>query len=265
MQDKIQLYEELLEMEPGSRLFLPLARLYLEQGDTDKAEATLQSGLGKHPEHFEARLLLHQILYEQDRREKAREHLQMVTEVLWKYPAFWEQWAESMQEEGQAEPAVAVAFLARAFRGLDPRWSDVLREGILTLGGSSHGAASGSGGNSEVDPGAESPAQVDAGPETGTIQETSDPYRTKTMADIVCSQGDYAQALDIYTELRDKASTEAQRQELQENIDWVQEKLGQASASEEEAVAIPRRQGDQSELIHRLQSLADRLEARRAQ
>lgn len=275
--DKIKLYEELLAADPGSRLFLPLARLYLERGEAGKAISTLESGLSRYQEHFEARLLLHETLREQGRTEEAREQLHMVSAVLRKYPAFWEHWAENMEPEGQTDAAVALRFLARCFQNHSPNWAEVLRRGLQNFPGA--------GESMDID---RSPPEAD--PETASMgcsgsadaatqgeDEGRDPYRTKTMADILVSQGDYAQALDIYSELQAAATSAREREKLQERIDRVKEQLEATSGNKvEPEEAQPeessgdRQEGEEdaasdrgeTELIHNLERLAERLENR---
>ena len=44
MQDKLKCYEEALAIDPGSRLFFPLAKLYLDNEQIEKAEKVLKTG-----------------------------------------------------------------------------------------------------------------------------------------------------------------------------------------------------------------------------
>ena len=67
--EKIDWYREVLELEPNSKVFLPLARLHLQIGQEDEAIAVLEHGLARHPEHLEARLLLVELLYRTGRQE----------------------------------------------------------------------------------------------------------------------------------------------------------------------------------------------------
>ncbi len=263
MQEKISLYEELLEMDPGSRLFLPLARLYLEREDLSRAETTLKTGLTRYPEHFEARLFLHYILYQQGKEEEAMEHLQMVSEVLCKFPAFWQHWGENMETRGQRNTAVAACFLARNLQGEKLGWLDVLQDGVRTWqekgGAQSYTPKQGETAHDLWD----TEEMEDEGGQEQLRAAREDPYRTRTMADILSSQGDYAQALDIYTELLDKASSPDQEEKLQERINWVQEKLRSMSTEREERVYEgPSPRKGRRRLAHKLERLAERLEAR---
>jgi len=223
-EDKIKLYEELLAADPGSRLFLPLARLYLERGEAEKAISTLETGLNRYQEHFEARLLLHETLYEQGRMEEAREHLRMVSEVLRKYPAYWEHWADTVESEGQIDAAVGVRFLARYFQGDEPGWAEVLHRGLLDTRGEEKPSEIAAPSEAEEETVSSESLESD-GVTVLSEEEGSDPYRTKTMADILVSQGDYAQALDIYTELEAQASSSGEREKLQERINRVKEQI----------------------------------------
>ena len=262
MEDKIALYEELLEADPGSRLFLPLARLYLERGATDKAIGTLQTGLTRYQEHFEARLLLHDTLYQQGRLEEARDQLRMVSEVLRKYPAFWEHWADSMESEGQLDVSVAGRFLARCFGDRVPAWSEILLRGLRE---ESKTAEASRGEDVPCAPEPEGEDSKCVGSVGGSGQdedEARDPYRTKTMADILVSQGDYAQALDIYTELQGKTESSGERERLQERIDWIKEQLDALSVGTDEEGVETAQDDAETEVIHRLEKLAERLEAR---
>ncbi|MCF8029288.1 MAG: hypothetical protein K9K39_00145 [Desulfohalobiaceae bacterium] len=262
MQDKIKLYEELLAADPGSRLFLSLARLYLEHQEKDKAVSTLETGLTRYPEHFEARLLLHATLQEQGRTGEAQEHLRMVSEVLRKYPAFWEHWAANMESEGQADAAAAVRFLARYFQDQVSSWGEILLRGTRDpkLEGKTARVAEAP---PEAELGMVAPSSSGAG--GGTAQEGEDggdPYRTKTMADILSSQGDYAQALDIYSELQAASDSQEQREKLQERIDWVKRQIEAASGKDMVQGEEEPSSGEEMKLLHRLERLAERLEAR---
>ena len=62
-QEKAAWYREVLDLEPGSKVFLPYARLLLELDRADEAVSVLRDGLGRHPEFMEARLLLIDVLH----------------------------------------------------------------------------------------------------------------------------------------------------------------------------------------------------------
>ena len=63
MTPKIEWFQEILEQEPSSRVFFPLAKLLFESGDVTKALETLRHGLEHHPDFLEARLFLIHLLH----------------------------------------------------------------------------------------------------------------------------------------------------------------------------------------------------------
>ncbi|CAM2057815.1 hypothetical protein DSUL_160140 [Desulfovibrionales bacterium] len=88
--------------------------------------------------------------------------------------------------------------------------------------------------------------------------------RTRTMADLLSEQGDYEGALDIYRELLASASAEAEREELDGLIERLQLKVCEANIAIWRRKKLPQPLNDKDRLIHTLESLAERLEARAA-
>ena len=76
MTEKIEWYKEVLELEPNSKVFLPLAHLYASRNEIDEAVAALEHGLSRHPEHMEARLFLIELLYKAGRQADCTVHVQ---------------------------------------------------------------------------------------------------------------------------------------------------------------------------------------------
>ncbi len=70
MSKKIEWYQEVLSLEPGSRVFFPLAKLFVENGMPEDAVITLCRGLDRHPDYLEARMLLVELLTELGREMK---------------------------------------------------------------------------------------------------------------------------------------------------------------------------------------------------
>ena len=85
--------------------------------------------------------------------------------------------------------------------------------------------------------------------------------RTRSMAEILAEQGDYAGALEIYRELEPRIAP-AERLELATRIDELEERLRESEeeARELEQYAVPGSDG--TKLVDLLESLAKRLEAR---
>ncbi|MFN2266983.1 MAG: tetratricopeptide repeat protein [Desulfonatronovibrio sp.] len=136
-QDKIRFYQEVLELEPGSRLFFPLAKLYYENNDILNARQTLKNGLEKHPEHFEARLLLASILIKEGNNDQAAKIYQDIFSILIDNNDFWETLSNNLASQGNNDLSLAAAFFARAALDNSLSWTDILKAGLDNLKGTS--------------------------------------------------------------------------------------------------------------------------------
>ncbi|RQD59346.1 MAG: hypothetical protein D5R98_07510 [Desulfonatronovibrio sp. MSAO_Bac4] len=132
-QDKIRFYQEVLELEPGSRLFFPLAKLYYENNDIINASQTLRNGLEKHPEHFEARLLLASILIKEGEEEQAAKIYQDIFSILVDNSDFWENLSNNLDSQGNNDLSLAASFFARAASDKSLSWTDILKTGLDNL------------------------------------------------------------------------------------------------------------------------------------
>ncbi len=142
MKSKISWYREVLEYEPHSKVFFPLAKLLKDNGQFTEALATLRDGLSLHPEHAEAKLLLVEVLREMGREDELHEVVQELASSIVGYPAFWDVWAEQLnEEESGSDPALALRFLASFFSGASFTWAEVIESGLKTLL-QDHGTAS---------------------------------------------------------------------------------------------------------------------------
>ena len=79
MMEKIEWYQEVLKLDPDSKVFFPLAKLLRDSQQPDKAIEVLRAGLQHSSVFLEARLLLIQILFEQSRAGECSEELSTVT------------------------------------------------------------------------------------------------------------------------------------------------------------------------------------------
>jgi tetratricopeptide (TPR) repeat protein len=213
MKNKIELLQELFNTDSTSKVFFPLAKLYAETGLFFQAEDALRKGLGRHPDHTEARLLLIDILLQMDKREDAMEEIGAVVETMARYPAFWALWADKC-DRSAPDASVSLRFLASYIEGSPLSWTEIIKLGIE--------AASGARLSSEASRETGPPAAVDetaarhlgnteAVPETeqAVEEEEEGNLRTRTMAELLVSQGDYKQALEIFRELLEFASDPA--------------------------------------------------------
>ncbi len=134
MIEKIDLYREVLAIEPNSKVFFPLARELAEAGRVDEAIRILESGIGFHPDHLEAKFLLVELFSRQDKEDEAVRIFSGVQESLIRYPSVWRLWSRHAAFASR-DPALALAFLAQYFRDPGLTFADVLEKGLEVVSG----------------------------------------------------------------------------------------------------------------------------------
>lgn len=116
MTEKIEWYKEVLELEPNSKVFLPLAHLYASRNEIDEAVAALEHGLSRHPEHMEARLFLIELLYKAGRQADCTVHVREMSRLFSSYAHFWQAWAVCLRTAGESpEMSAALRLMAVNF------------------------------------------------------------------------------------------------------------------------------------------------------
>ena len=147
MTEKIEWYKEVLELEPNSKVFFPLARLLAEAGRADEAVEILEQGLARHEEFLEARLFLIELLHSANRLEACEKQVDRLTRMFSTYAGFWQAWAACINAAGDAPDTAAVLrFLALNFSRGPVSLHEVITQGLTSMAGA----------------GAEVPAQVRA-------------------------------------------------------------------------------------------------------
>ncbi len=134
MNQKIEWYREVLELEPASKVFFPLSQLYASENNVSEAIATLQGGLLRHPDHVEARLLLIELLAESGKATEVHEEVMRVAFLLQSYPSFFKEWsAELAASPVMQDAALALRFFAAALQGNRISWASIIEHGLHTL------------------------------------------------------------------------------------------------------------------------------------
>lgn len=281
MRRKIEWYQEVLALEPGSRIFFPLARLFVELGQLDDAIKTLRQGLDRHPDCMEARLLLIQLLVRTEQYEEAEAQMPMVTKPLEHYPAFWTLWAQK-NAESDRDFAVFLMLVSSHFTEKPIKWTDVVIEGLSSLTDRLMGQhGKGAQAYRERAEAARLQAAVPAAPvsafptvdafpsddaQYAAPKPVAGSFRTRTMADLLAMQGDYIGALGIYRELWSRSLNEREKAELTGRIRSMED--GLAAIQAENAQGEPAKTEDpfgkhaKNRLMSTLEALASRLEAR---
>ncbi|MEG2172188.1 MAG: tetratricopeptide repeat protein [Desulfovibrionaceae bacterium] len=136
MQEKIKWYQEVLELEPSSKVFFPLARLLTQTGQIDAALTTLHHGLARHPEFIEARLYLIEVLYTNNRMPQCNEQVSELTELFSNYSGFWQAWGAYLAHTSQdKDRSLALTFLAASFQNPNLRLADIFAHGLQAMQG----------------------------------------------------------------------------------------------------------------------------------
>ena len=113
MTEKIEWYKEVLELEPNSKVFFPLARLLAEAKRIDEAVEILEQGLARHEEFLEARLYLIELLHTANKLEACEKQVGRLTKMFSTYAGFLQAWAACINAAGNAPDTAAVLrFLA---------------------------------------------------------------------------------------------------------------------------------------------------------
>lgn len=248
MNDKIAWFEELLTLEPNSKLFFPLAQAYARKDRLQDAAKVLRQGLSFHPEHLEARLLLIQCLARLDQDKAAQEQTQHLADTLSGYPEFWNSWAERSKETVSQDVALMLRLLAKHLKGEAVHWSEILEQGmkaVIMADGSGRSSSrdkdsTGTTGSLNAPKTLEPPVSTAQGtaseqplasvfdaesashPSAEAVRQMSaterNYYETRTYADLLAEQGEDKEALELYDKLLRLSRDGRQREELEERI-----------------------------------------------
>lgn len=294
MNQKIEWYREVLEIEPNSKIFFPLSRMLAKDSRPDEAIAVLRQGVGRHPDHVEARLFLVELLYTCGRAVELQQEIDVLSVLFKNYPGFWRAWGERLFDEDSSRDAgLAAIFFAAFLQNTPVSWAGVIEHGLKSLvsGNATRPAATAPEAHPlaappappagelkpAVMPGdfaalttimAREPVPADtAAPEEdvhafdeAAEDEDEEPItiRTRSMADILAEQGDVAGALDIYAELLAGASSEEEKAGLAARMDVLSGRTPPANQA-------PGREAEGETKKDWLAILAQRLEARSLQ
>ena len=276
MQDKIKVYEEILTLEPGSKLFFPLAVMLVGVGDFLKGEKVLTQGLAVHPEYMEARLLLLDVLDHLGQEDAAREHGEKVLDLLKKSEGFWAVWNKILVGKKEQDTRTALHFVQESLHDRPLTWSAILEQGLSSLlaGGTSNPGIPPVSMSEKEERSAEgpeqriseefSPAAVAGDEEREDILIDSD-ARTKTMADLLMKQEEYGQAADIYEALWRESQPGSERDALQSAMDEARGMMtlaGEEESRADAAASAPKDDPATVDTLNTLSALADRLERR---
>ncbi len=133
MNEKISWYREVLDLEPDSRLFLPLARLLVEEGLAEEAADVLDRGCARHPTFLEAGLFRVEVLQSLGRAEESSAELDALLPIFSRNRGFWKAWADNENALGREGASLALRLLDLVLNGVAVDMQDIIRRGIESL------------------------------------------------------------------------------------------------------------------------------------
>lgn len=238
MSNTFQLFDELLAHDPGSKIFFPLARLYRKEGLLDRAIEIMRNGLEHHPDFLEAQLFLIELLSEAGLNDEALKWGLSIFSKLTAYEKFWSVLREDFAEKHRPDLSLASFLFERNARR---ETIDLLR--LMSMGIARY---------EEIEPaGTSTEPEQDLDAEEVTLLCLNSGIKTKTMAKLLCSQGEFMQAIQIYDDLLGDTLDENERTEI---------RMLRAAASKEVPMSGP--SDKNAKLYAVLDSLASRLEKR---
>lgn len=131
MNDKSIWYREVLEIEPQSRLFYPLARMLAAEGSLAEARAILEKGLSWHVHYVQARMLLCEVLQKLGLGEEAEKQFSLVAGELEGSASFWQAFAQT--DAKNRDESLVRRLLALELHHVPVEFSDIVRRGLDSL------------------------------------------------------------------------------------------------------------------------------------
>lgn len=258
--ERIELYREILEQDPQSKLFFSLAKLYREKEDIENAVFVLKKGIEIHPDHLEARLMLIDLLNKNGQEDSSEPHIKKLENLFKEYPMFWRSWASYLAKNGKKDLAGYISLIGAYFESkeehktLGEKIFDILKD-VCWLEPKDKERS-----QLEEIVAVEQEQDLDLSSDKQDESCAQDvEFKTKTMADILMSQGDYKQAIEIYEELIKKEKDNLLKKELEIKLNEAKAKLASKKEVKENKSSHYK---VKHKLLHRLKLLATRLEAR---
>ncbi len=131
MNDKSIWYREVLEIEPQSRLFYPLARTLAAEGSLQEAKNVLEKGLSYHGHFVQARMLLCEVLQKLGIKDEAEKHFSLVAAELEGSASFWQAFAGTGTKT--KDESLVRRLLALQLHHVPAEFSDIVSRGLDSL------------------------------------------------------------------------------------------------------------------------------------
>lgn len=215
MKNTLHLFDELLEHDPGSKIFFPLARLYRRHGYIQRAIEIVQKGIELHPDYLEAQFFLIELLYDTGDANTAESHAHELFQKFLVYEKFWFALQSYYLKKNQDDLHLGTFLInQRANQGR----VDLLK---LLASGIAHYSESKNSTDSSKEP------EHDLDAEEVTQFFINSGIKTKTMAKLLAAQGEHSQAIAICDELLSISTNTSETTELkllrEQSLQFLQE------------------------------------------
>ncbi|MDK2921841.1 MAG: hypothetical protein PWR24_1398 [Desulfonauticus sp.] len=208
MGEEKKILEEALRLDPGSRIYLTLAKLYLQEGSFEQARDVLEKGLQYFPDSLETLSLLSSTYKNLGQEDRAREVVGRIWEHLEKCGFFW----DFLKSKDSSLIKVGSSLIFLGLQKKDLTLGEILEKGLEFLLEEGKACYEEEVSNLDFD------------------QE----ILTSSLGEVLLSQGEYDKALDVYTKLLNEAKSEEEKSAFREKIEKIKSLQEQVSTSIEE-------------------------------
>lgn len=133
MTEKIEWYKEVLDLEPNSKIFFPLAKMLEKEGDLEEARRVLAEGVSRHEEFLEARLFYISVLSRLGMDAECQRQVRILASLLTRYQEFWSAWSASTSADGRTDASLALRLLRISFARPGVSFSEIFARGLESL------------------------------------------------------------------------------------------------------------------------------------
>lgn len=133
MTEKIEWYKEVLDLEPNSKIFFPLAKMLEKEGKLEEARRVLAEGVSRHEEFLEARLFYISVLSRLGMDAECQRQVRILASLLTRYQEFWSAWSASTSADGRTDASLALRLLRISFARPGVSFSEIFARGLESL------------------------------------------------------------------------------------------------------------------------------------
>jgi len=198
MKEEKAILEEALKLDPRSKIYLALAKLYIQDGEYEQARQVLEKGLEYYPDSIDTLLKLVSVYAKMDNLEQALDKAKLVFNKLTSDPVFWELLLDEAKDNNLK---LALAFLVKALKGEKINWEQIIWSGLQ--------------------------AEIDLSMEEEKELKVESDLATPSLGAVLEEQGELNKALEVYQQLESGSSSSEDKQKWQKKIAELKAKINQ--------------------------------------